>query len=277
MEKQISGSTVTINFGVIAKDSNDERAIKALATLPEIWDEQCGDQESVDQIKQGTFEGVTAAVFRHVEGGHAFGYILFVPRPDGLFEQHTAFRTDQRGPLALRCIKEAHKEVFLTTPMVGIITKCPDWNPGSRHLSHKLGAVRVSALPKFKIRDGRWQGATLYHLMLWTWCCENHDEFQDVGEAWHEKVFAQMPEAEHEDDSSHNSWLGLALEMGKLQPVKAIDIYNSWGAKTGYAPAKLLWADGASSALIDIFSATVLNTPDGGVVVIPKCDAKPSS
>lgn len=274
MERQILGSTVTISFGVIAKGSNDEQAIKALAVLPDIWDEQCGDGESREQIVQGTFEGVTAAVFYDQStpfGPTAFGYILFVPRPDGLYEQHTAFITSRRGPLALRCIKEAHKELFLTTPAIGLITLCPDWNPGSRSLSHKLGAVRVSAVPMFKIRGGRMLGATLYHLTLWTWSCENHDDFQDVGEAWHERVFAKMPAAEHDDDPAHNGWLGLALEMGKHQPQKGMDVYNSWAMKANYAPGQLLWSDSNGHSLIDFGHGVCLNSPDAVLAVIPKC------
>lgn len=267
METTISENLI-MSFGVLTEGSNDELTIKQLAVDPEIWDEQCGDDESRDQVQNGSFAGVTAAVFRL--GAHALGYILFVPRPDGLYEQHTAFLVHSRGPIALKCIQAALTDLFLTTPCIGVLTQCPDWNPGSRHLAHKVGGIMVSKIPKFKVREGRMQGATLYQLPLWTWACEHHDEFEAQGEAWHDKVF-QTLDPHHEDDTAHNGWLGLAIEMGKMQPQKAMDVYNSWAVKAAYAPGKLLWADGAGASLIDIFDAAVLNTRDGNVVVIPRC------
>lgn len=276
MEKQIT-ETVKMSFGVIAKCSNDERAIKALAVLPENWNDMCGDNEDPDQIRGGTFEGVTAAVFRHVEGDHAFGYILFVPRQDDLVEQHTVFCEAQRGNVASQCIRAAHKELFLTTKWIGVLTFCPEWNPGARHLAQKVGAVKVSTVPNFRLRGGRWQGAALYHLLLWTWSCDHHDEFQDTGEAWHDRVFSQLPEAKHEDDPAHNGWLGLAVEMGKRQPHKAVEVYNSWAIKAGYALGKLLWADGNGHSLIDFGHGIALNGPESVLAVLPKCPPSPQS
>lgn len=270
MEKQIT-EAVKMTFGVVAKDSREDRAIKALALHEEIWSEQCGDNDSQDQVRNGSFEGVTAAVFRMMDGDNAFGYILFVPRQDGLVEQHTAFLGYTRGPIGLKCIRAAHRELFLWTPFIGVITFCPDWNPGSRHLCQKVGAVQVSTVPKFKIRGGRMWGAALYHLLLWTWACDAHDEFQEIGEAWHERVFSQIPEAEHDEDPAHNGWLGLAVEMGKRQPQKAVEVYNSWAMKANYAPGKLLWADGNGHSLIDFGHGIALNGPETVLAVLPKC------
>lgn len=266
--------TLSLSFAVWHKGTEDDVALKALMILPEIWEGQRRDCDNVEQVAEAEFHNCLLAIFR-LEG-QAIGYLLFEPRCPELAVQHTGFLEKHRGSLAIKCIEHAHREVFLRTSVTHILTHCPEWSMATASLARKMGGEAVSFIKSFAIRDGRMQGARLYELSCITWARLNHTDFQEQGEKWHEQVFAKI-EPHHEDDPAHNGFLGLALEMGKYQPHKAMAIYNNWAERAGYLQGELIWSNRASYSFVDFGHGFALNGPDGIVAVLPKCQPLPQS
>lgn len=264
--------TLALSFAVWRKGTEDDVALKALMILPEIWDGQRRDCDDVEKIPEAEFHSCLLAVFR-LEG-QAIGYVLLQPLSADLVVQHTAFLEKYRGALAIKCIEHAHREVFLRTPVTHILTHCPEWHPATATLARRMGGEPVSFIKNFAVRDGRMHGARLYELSVISWARLNHTDFQEQGEKWHEAVFKQI-EPHHEDDPAHDSWLGLALEMGKFQPHKAMVLYSNWAVRAGYVQGELIWANGAGYSFVDFGHGFALNGPDGIVAVLPKCQPLP--
>lgn len=262
-----------MSFGLVAKHSNDDCAIKEILVRPEIWEAQRRDGDSINAVPEASFgESAFAAVFR--QDNQPVGYVLFTLVPlqthQTIYVQHTAFLEAFRGEKAMGCIAAAHQEMFFQTTALSIITHCPDWLPATKWMAEKMGGRRVSHMNHFALRDGRVQGASIYRIQCFDWACDNHEEFQDLGERWHETVFKEL-EPHHDDDPAHNGFLGLALMMGIRQPHKAMAIYNMWAERAGYVPGEVLWADGQGHSLIDFREGVCLNSPDGVMSVIPRC------
>ncbi len=260
-----------MTFGVIAQGSNDEKDIKRLLVMPEIWDGQRRDEDDVEKVECATFENTIAAVFRRE--GVAFGYVLFVHKGDGLFIQHTAFIESERGKVAIECIEAALKAMFLETMATDILTHCPEWALGTAKLARTIGAHCMFRMPNFAVRDGRMQYAAVYGLTMFEWAWLHHADFEEQGEKWHEQVFGDEGPS-HDHDPVHEMFLGLALEMGIHQPHKAVFLYNGWARRAGYAEASLLWAGERGHSLVDFRDGIALNGPNGVISVIPRCPQK---
>lgn len=271
---------MALSFAPWADDSDDVGAFRQLFKHDSIFEPQRRYGDDRRDVDAANFPGAYLAVARgdaiHGAPYGAFGYILYTPRPSGVYEQHTGFLTEQRGVNAERVIAEATRRMFMETPCSQIVTFCPEWLPGTRALAKRMGAIRLFEKAPFAIRDGENYSAELWGQSALQWAWRNHAEYAQNGAAWHDQVFAAI-EPHHEDDATHNGFLGLALEMGKRQPHKAIAIYNAWAELAGYQPGALIWADGEGNSFIDIGNAMVLNGPDRILAVVPKCPPPPRS
>lgn len=57
-----------------------------------------------------------------------------------------------------------------------------------------------------------------------------------LGERFHQELFAQLPSAVHDHDELHNVQVGQLMRVGLFehQPSKALDAYNAWARQAGY-------------------------------------------
>lgn len=269
-------------FGPWMDGSDDAMAMTLLLANDEIWQSQCRDGDSKALIAGMSFPGAYLAVFRAQQSSpsemiyHPVGYILYTPRGAGVFEQHTAFLELHRGKFAAECIDWAFRAMFLETSCTQLITVCQAWQPETRLSAKSRGAIELFTIPRYAKKDGKEHPAAVFGITVMEWAWRHHQDFGYAGEKWHDEVFADL-EPHHEEDPAHNGFLGLALEMGKKQPHKAIAVYNAWASLAGYAPGELLWADAAGNSLIDIQVAIVLNGPNGVAAVLPKCPPSPKA
>lgn len=267
---------MALSFGPWRDISEDGTAFRQLFKHDEIFEPQRRDGDQREAVDGASFPGAYLAIFS--EGPEAYGFILYTPRPSGVFEQHTGFLRAFRGESAERDIAEATQRMFFETPCSQIVTFCPDWLPGTRVLAKRMGAQYLFENSLFARRDGENRAADLYGQSALQWAWQHHHEFERAGAKWHDQVFTTL-EPHHEEDPAHNAMLGLALEMGKRQPHKAIAIYNAWSELAGYAPGALIWADGQGNSVFDIGVATVVNSADRVIAVFPKspCQPRPPS
>lgn len=240
----------------------------ALLLSPEIWDMQRIDGTTQEQCADPKFpEGTYLAVFYDAEA--AVGYVLFMPKQIGVWEQHTAFDKEHRGKYALAAVQESHKAMFMQTDAWQLISPCPEWHPGASMFAKSLGAVKAFRNVNAYTRDGRKQWADIYTLTIAAWSYLVHSEFQEEGEQWHEAVFANI-EPHHEDDPAHNGFLGLAVAMSKFSPQKAVALYNAWAQLAGYQVANVLAADPTGLCVIDIGNAWITMSGDKVVSAVHK-------
>lgn len=271
-----------LSFGPWQPGSADAVAFRRLFKTDSIYEPQRTDDGKPEDVDAVEFHGGYLAVFRgdDVHGeeyGHR-GYVLYTARPGGVFEQHTGFLELHRGKAAESAIAEATRRMFLETPCTQIVTFCPEWLPATKAMAKRFGAIPMFEVKSFANRGEEMKLAHLYGQTALQWAWRNYGEFEAVGRRWHDEVFSAI-EPHHEDDPTHNAFLGLALEMGRQQPHKALAIYNAWAELAGYAAGRLIWADGEGNSFVDIGNAMVLNGPDHVLAVIPRksCPQRPPS
>lgn len=240
----------------------------ALLLSEDIWDSQRIDGTSKEECMDPKFpEGTFLAVF--YDDLAAVGYVLFVPKAPGVWEQHTAFDKEHRGAYALEAVRLSHKAMFMQTPCFHLISYCPEWHPAARFFAQKLGAEYAFRNQNAYTRDGRKQWADVFSLTLVAWAYDVHGEYEDIGEQWHEEVFAKL-EPHHEDDPAHNGFLGIAIEMAKYSPQKAVALYNSYAQIAGYHPANLVATHTSGLCVIDIGNAWITMAGDKVAAAVPK-------
>lgn len=259
-----------MKFGPFVNGSPEHRAIIGLLTTPEIWEPQRSDGLSIEDAAGATFFHWMTAVF--YEGEEPIGYVLFQPvgADRTVFAQHTAFLEANRGKDAIGMMKEARDAMFLRTACTHIITDCPDWHRGAESAAKLMGATKMFRRPYIAHRDGQPFGGTVYGMTALEWAWAVHAGYAEIGHRWHEEVFASLA-PHHDDDATHDGFVGLAVEMSRHQPHKAVAVYNAWAKLAGYAAGTLIWADGRGHAIIDIGDAVVVNTPDRVVAAFPTC------
>lgn len=255
-----------LSFGPWRDDSEDAKAFRYLFKRADIFKPQARDGDQREAVDGVSFPGAYLAVFDDFTD--VYGYVLYTPRPSGVFEQHTGFIAEFRGATAEADVKQSTAKMFLETPCSQIVTFCPEWLPATKVMARRMGAQQLFTKAPFATRDGKVYAADLYGQTALQWAWRNHMDFAEVGAKWHDQVFAAI-EPHHDEDRAHNAFLGLALEMGKKQPQKAAAIYAAWAELAGYEPGRILWANQRGFSLIDIGAAAILNGPEGVISVIP--------
>lgn len=237
----------------------------------EIFEPQKMDGSKPSDLESADLTGSFVALFEEADG--PAGYILYVPRLPGVYEQHTAFLKPFRGNRAMDWIRLATRTMFIETDCIQIMTTCPQWLPETRILAKKMGAQELFSRQIGK-RDGLTVSGDIFAQTHMQWAWANHLTFQKVGELWHDEVFKTL-EPHHEDDAVHNAFLGLALTMGAKQPQKAVGVYNAFAVLAGYEPGRLMWADCQGNSLVDIGPASVVNSHGRVLAVFPKQPCQP--
>lgn len=185
------------------------------------------------------------------------GGVLFQCIEPGLYEAHTQFLPEFRGKGAVAVVNDALRYMFTRTDAVEIVTKVPAGNVGA------LGLVRAIHGQKLFDREKAWLTAdglvdvSYYSLTIMAWVGKAEGLAQS-GEWFHGKLEAAKSETAgaaplHEDDATHDQYVGATVEMIAAGQVnKGVAFYSRWAKISGYGPIAVI---ATNPVVIDIGDA----------------------
>lgn len=155
-----------------------------------------------------------------------FGGFVVVKKMQGIYECHTQFLPEGRGPHAVAAVKAALRYMFLKTDCTRIVTKVNVENKAVQHFTAQF----------FKKR-GR-QGNHFYYSMDFDDWVVTDEACLNEGATFHSQV---KDTTNHEDDKTHDCFVGAAWLMARANNIfKAQLIYNRWAVMSGYDPLLIL-------------------------------------
>lgn len=185
------------------------------------------------------------------------GGLLFIRLADGLYEVHTQFLPEARGPSALAAVLDGLRYMFTRTDCIEVATKVPDGNVGASALIRSIhGTFQFHRPAAFQTATGL-VGVKYYSMTLAEWV-RNTDSLEAVGEWFHQRLADAKAKAGaslpiHDDDDAHDRYVGAVCEMiigGQI--AKGLEFYRRWAVFAGYVPAQLI---AVSPPIIDIGDA----------------------
>jgi hypothetical protein len=194
---------------------------------------------------------------RHVCLMEDFGGCLFTQQSPGIYEVHTQFLPQGRGAKALATVQGALHWMFTRSGAVEIWTRCPKGNLGARVLAKAIGGREEMVVKQGWVQDGQIIPATIFSLTIQEWM-KTAPGLEEIGDWFHRKLeeeyrIAGYSEPVHDDDPSHNRYVGAAVEMIRGgQAYKGQIFYNRFAAMSGYQPIKIINTD---PVMVDIRDA----------------------
>jgi hypothetical protein len=170
----------------------------------------------------------------------------------GLYEGHVHIAPKGRGRWALTAVKECIYYMFTSTDAVEIWCRCPAGNIAVhalvRALKRDIGGSKEFRAVNGWIQDRKHIPADIYSIQIQDWMRsakglvewgrwfqgQINEEFRRLGKQ----------ELQHEEDETHNRYVGAAVEMIRNgQAVKGVVFYNRWAAMAAYQPIHLVSND----------------------------------
>lgn len=146
---------------------------------------------------------------------------------DCLFEVHTLFEPGTPSEYIRKAVYDGFWYMFTETSALAIHTRVPRHNVPARRLTAGSGFKYM-----FTMDDTDFFRRTIDDWVI------NNFELEKTGEWFHDKL---EDHKSHEDDSVHDAYVGLAVELIRQnQPNKAEYVYNQWASYTGYAPMSIV-------------------------------------
>lgn len=200
------------------------------------------------------------------------GGFIALPLDTDLYEIHTQFLPEGRGPQLVSVTLEALRWIFTKTPALQVVTKCPACNPGALGLARAIGGTllfeRDGAWP---LPDGSMGSVTYMGLTLDAWKRKDPEiatvglRFHDALEAAKHADASELPD--HLEDEAHNRAVGAAYLMilaGNVR--KGVWTYNRWALLAGYQTIEVV---SEQPPVLDIKDALV--SLEGGRMEVLKC------
>lgn len=169
------------------------------------------------------------------------GGFLFTSHGEGVYEVHTMLLKAGRGRAMLDAALEAMRWMFTRTDCVEIVTKSADDNRAAL-----FGARLVGFEYRFRLNhamtrpDGSTIGAQFFSITLDRWMMLDA-ALSDAGHDLHQRLEAAKKAKGstlpiHPDDDAHDRAAGASVLMSLGgQPIKAVNTYNRWAKRAGYA------------------------------------------
>lgn len=198
------------------------------------------------------------------------GGCLFERVGPGLYEVHTQFVPEGRGPGALQAVRDALHWMFTRTDAIEIQTKVPVNNLPA------LALVKAIGGELHFYRDNAWQtdaglvGVNYYVQTIDAWAGKA-DTAKAAGQWFHDKLEAAKAASEadspvHDDDEAHDRYVGATIEMVlNDQLEKGLWFYNRWARLAGYAAVALI---AENPPVIDIQDAILAVRPNDFEVLL---------
>jgi hypothetical protein len=187
-------------------------------------------------------------------GGMVFHHLM-----SGIYEAHTSVVEAGRGEWALRMARAALHWMFTRTDAVEIMTRAPRGNLGALTIARAVGATREFVNKHGWVVDGDPVPTAIYGLRIQDWT-RTAPGLTERGAWFHRRLEDELrklkkTEDVHEDDETHDRYVGMACEMMLAgQPMKGQIFYNRWALMAGYRPIQVM---SASPLTVDIRSAMI--------------------
>lgn len=189
------------------------------------------------------------------------GGVIFVKHGPGYYEAHTAVLRAGRGKWTAQMGREALRWMFLKTDALEIATKCPHGN-----VAAAAGARMVGARHEWTTRPLWPSGAEIvpvdiYMITLQEWAARNRQTLEYAGRAFHDWLTHQGIPADHDEDATHDAYVGCAVEMIEHgQPQKGVGFYNRWAVMSNYRP---IFVTSGAPLTLDIGTAKLVRESGG--------------
>jgi hypothetical protein len=176
------------------------------------------------------------------------GGCLFTQQSPGIYQCHSQFLPKGRGEQAITTVREALHFMFTQTDAVEIWTRCPKGNLGARVLAKVIGGREEMTVQRGWVQDGQIIPATIFSLTIQEWM-KTAPGLVEIGEWFHDRLEEEgkiigFEEPFHEDDESHNRFVGACVEMIRNgQPHKGSIFYNRVAAMEGKLPIRIVGVD----------------------------------
>lgn len=185
------------------------------------------------------------------------GGVLFCEIQFGMYEAHTQILPAGRGEWAVNTVRAAVHWMFANTGAVEILSKCP--HRKAKALAHAVGLRPDWTVKRGWVIDNDPVPADVYAIRVQDWM-RDATGLVERGRWFHERLeseYARLGKSEplHDEEASHNRYVGAALEMmfgGQLD--KAVIFYNRWAAMSEYAPVAIV---SRNPVVIDIRDALI--------------------
>lgn len=198
------------------------------------------------------------------------GGVFFEGLEPGLYEAHTLFLPQGRGPKAIQAVRDALRWMFTKSDAVEIVTKIPDGNKGALGLVRAIHGERRFHREKAIVVDGADRGVDYYALPIMSWAGKA-DELGASGHWFHEKLERAKSATEgaaplHDDDEAHDRYVGATVEMiAAGQVAKGLAFYGRWAKIAGYGP---ITAIAVNPLVLDIGDAILAVRDDDFTVLL---------
>lgn len=173
------------------------------------------------------------------------GGFLFVQMELGIYEVHSQFVPEHRGPNVTRAAHDAQRWMFTRSDCVEIRTKVPHGNIAAAGLAKRMGfELQFSREAAWPTASGM-VGVDYYAKNITQWC-NTADEISNSGEWFHHKLEAAKVERGasspvHDDDPAHDRYVGATVEMMMAGQIgKALGFYGRWASFAGYGPIAMV-------------------------------------
>lgn len=164
------------------------------------------------------------------EWGGCFCYCL----QPGLYEVHTQALPEGRGRWVLDFVRAGMHWMFVNTDAVEIMTRVPRSHAAAKAVTLAAGMrYEFSRDPGVKFR-GVVQPVDIYSIRIQDWISTHPEALADRGEWLHQRMLQEarrlgVSDPPHDDDDSHNVYVGATYEMAAAgQMRKAVIFYNRW-------------------------------------------------
>lgn len=162
-----------------------------------------------------------------------FGGVMFYHVMPGLYEAHTQVLPEGRGDWAAQLVTACAHWMFTRTDATEIITRVPSNHPAAAALTRVTGMTYEFTEKKNTTFNGEVVDVNIYSGRIQEWI-KRANHLDAIGSAFHQHLNDEakrlgVTEQPHEDDETHNRYVGASVAMmqgGQIK--KAVLFYNRW-------------------------------------------------
>lgn len=197
-----------------------------------------------------------------------YGGCFFFKLMSGIYEVHSQCLKPGRGAWIADFVQAAGDWMYTRTDAFEIVTRIPINHNGARTLAIHAGMKYEFTEPDGCVWRGERQDIECYSYRLQDWLasCES---FEERGRQFHdflhkEAIRLGVMEIGHDDQPTHNRYVGACLEMAKHgHAAKGVSVYNRWALMARHPVIQLLTVE----PLAIRFDLGILRIVDGEMKV----------
>lgn len=135
--------------------------------------------------------------------------------------------------------------MFTKTDACELMTQCPQGNVPAKAGARAVGCTHVFTTRPVWLMGEKLVAVDIYSILIHHWV-KIADHLVGIGEKFHDDLEQKYMESGkiieiHEEDETHNRYVGATFEMIKYgQVAKAVSFYSRWAIMARYEPIKVL-------------------------------------